>query len=816
MGLEPISCPNTPSAKPNPWHPRRSQPRMRRLGFCGLALICPLLMNGCSNDQPRVAATVESAGISGSVHGGQQPISGAQVQLYAVGTSGSGTAATPLISTPVITDSSGSFNLTGLYACPAQGPEVYLLATGGNPGLASGANNPQIAMMAAIGPCWNLTANTSVEINEVTTVAASYALAPYMQSYSAIGSNSGDAQGMADAFTMAAELANTETGSTPGIGVPTGQIVPSQKLNTLANILSSCVDSSGGTAGDSSPCGLLFSLASTGGTAPTDTVGALLNVARNPTSNVAPIFDLDPPTDAFQPSLFSAPADWTIEIVSPTPSPVLSPTPGTYAVSPAITLSDSDTSAAIYYTTDGSQPTSSSIRYTGAFVLSGTTTIRAVAIASGISSMLAAGTFTLQAATIALTPANITLGPSQTQAFTATVSGTSNAAVTWSLIPAVGSISAVGLYTAPAAVASPQMVEVTATSVADSTKVASATVYLVPPVSVVVTPDSASLTPSQTEAFTATVSGTANTAVTWSLSPAVGSISASGIYTAPAAMPRSATVTITAKSLSDPTKSASSQVTIAPPQAAGYSLEWEDTFSLLNYCTTSTSLCNWYGPGLWWFADDSGIVTDPSGTSVNLNWVRDQSNTESSTNISTISSNGAYYHAWTYGYFEVSMAFNPASGNWPAIWMLPVSMVNPQSPPISGGEIDIFEWFNNPTPTFWGTANVWVKGSIVANNAGANSWPVPTGTNFAAYNTYGVMWTPTAISWYFNNALMGTLNTSTAPFSGAFGGSNPYFLIISEQAGCDGVYFSTAPCLGQVSPLNMQVQWVHVYRSPAK
>jgi hypothetical protein len=250
--------------------------------------------------------------------------------------------------------------------------------------------------MAALGPCGNLTAATSVLINEVTTVAAAYALTPYMKSYGSVGSNSNDAQMMADAFTMAAELANTASGTTPGVGVPTGQVVPSQKLNTLADIVSACINSSGGKAGDSSSCGLLFSLASVAsGGAPTDTIGALLDIAQNPTSNVRPIFDLNPPTDPFQPSLSAAPADWTLGISSPTPSPTFSPTPGNYGVSPSVILSDTNPSAAIYYTTNGSTPTSYSLPYAGAFSMSGTTTVRAVAIAGGISSLLVTGTYTL-------------------------------------------------------------------------------------------------------------------------------------------------------------------------------------------------------------------------------------------------------------------------------------------------------------------------------------------------------------------------------------------------------------------------------------
>jgi hypothetical protein len=80
--------------------------------------------------------------------------------------------------------------------------------------------------------------------------------------------------------------------------------------------------------------------------------------------------------------------------------------------------------------------------------------------------------------TVAVTPASVTLKSSQTQQFTATVSNASNTAVTWTLSPNVGSLSAAGLYTAPPTISTPQTVTLTATSVADATKTATATVSL--------------------------------------------------------------------------------------------------------------------------------------------------------------------------------------------------------------------------------------------------------------------------------------------------------------------------------------------------
>ena len=98
--------------------------------------------------------------------------------------------------------------------------------------------------------------------------------------------------------------------------------------------------------------------------------------------------------------------------------------------------------------------------------------------------------------TISPTSAALAAGQSQTAQFTATVSGTSNTAVSWSVNSVAGgnsttgTIGADGLYAAPEtlpATASSQVVTVTATSMADSTKSASASVALVVPGTVTAT-----------------------------------------------------------------------------------------------------------------------------------------------------------------------------------------------------------------------------------------------------------------------------------------------------------------------------------------
>lgn len=79
---------------------------------------------------------------------------------------------------------------------------------------------------------------------------------------------------------------------------------------------------------------------------------------------------------------------------------------------------------------------------------------------------------------ISLNPASVTLQGGQTQQYQATVTGLANTSVSWSISPQVGTISQAGLYTAPASINSSQTVTVTASSVLDSSKSATAAIAL--------------------------------------------------------------------------------------------------------------------------------------------------------------------------------------------------------------------------------------------------------------------------------------------------------------------------------------------------
>ncbi|HEY4382452.1 MAG TPA: hypothetical protein VGN01_19040 [Acidobacteriaceae bacterium] len=305
----------------------------------GSLLIALTALSGCgvgSSSQNAIKAITPAVKASGSVHGGQQPVTGAVMQLWAVGTTGMGSAATPLIGATVTTSdgtgvansnanagnanntlAAGNFTITGDYTCPTASTLVYLTATGGNPGLTAGTNNSALVLLAPLGQCGALSSSTFVSINEVTTVGAAFALAPFIANSGSIGaaSDSASQQALANGFASVNNLVNTSSGA--ALTLTTGGLfVPQVKIDTLANVLVPCVNSTGPTSAN---CVALFTDATpSGGSAPTTILGAIVDIALNPTNNVTALFNLSQANAAFQPSSTSAPAGWNVIIGSST------------------------------------------------------------------------------------------------------------------------------------------------------------------------------------------------------------------------------------------------------------------------------------------------------------------------------------------------------------------------------------------------------------------------------------------------------------------------------------------------------------------
>lgn len=104
---------------------------------------------------------------------------------------------------------------------------------------------------------------------------------------------------------------------------------------------------------------------------------------------------------------FTASSGSVVETIqTPTASvPIISPAQATYASAQAVTITDPTPHATIYYTTDGSAPTAKSPVYSKSFMVSSTTTVKAVAAASGMAmSPVASSTITIKSAAATAAP----------------------------------------------------------------------------------------------------------------------------------------------------------------------------------------------------------------------------------------------------------------------------------------------------------------------------------------------------------------------------------------------------------------------------
>ncbi len=312
------------------------------------AFMSPLLLTGCGTGALAPATPVQPGAIQGIVHGGQQAVVGAHVYLYAANTAGYNIGAATygsvsLLTSSVLTnepsssgkdssgnyyvttDATGSFNISNDYSCTPDsngvpGQQVYLYAVGGNPG---SGTNPAASFMAILGDCPAIgnffIATPYVWMNEVSTVAAAYAMAGFAYDSTHVSSSGTSLAkvGIENAFANASNLVTLATG-VPLTVTPAGNgTVPQSLIITLANTLAACVNSQGLVTGPTTPttCYTLFTNAESNGstgTEPTDTATAAINIAHNPGSNVNALYVLQTGMPAFGKGLTTQPNDFTM------------------------------------------------------------------------------------------------------------------------------------------------------------------------------------------------------------------------------------------------------------------------------------------------------------------------------------------------------------------------------------------------------------------------------------------------------------------------------------------------------------------------
>jgi hypothetical protein len=328
-----------------------------------LALLASSLVfsAGCSDmssTAPAVNSLATAATLTGKVHGGNQPVVGATVTLWFAG---QGFPVPPATTTAIkaataTTDSTGSFSFTKdtagghdgttpNWSCPTNtgSPLVYVLSQGGNTQNNGGPVNTAASFIALYGDCSSISGSNFVYMSEVTTVATMAVVSQFFNP--ADSTLKADATGqqrlimlnlpntvalLADSATGLANSSKTISaaggGSIAG-GVSLTATPETAKINTLANIISACVN--GATSADPA-CTTLFSSAAppipnttnlNGGIFPTatDTLQALYYICTNPSNsnatNLSALFGLQPAVGApYAPMLSAAPTDWTIGV----------------------------------------------------------------------------------------------------------------------------------------------------------------------------------------------------------------------------------------------------------------------------------------------------------------------------------------------------------------------------------------------------------------------------------------------------------------------------------------------------------------------
>jgi len=105
-------------------------------------------------------------------------------------------------------------------------------------------------------------------------------------------------------------------------------------------------------------------------------------------------------------------------------TPLITPAAGTYTLPTSVTITDTTPGAAIFYTLNGSTPTASSTLYSAPIALTGTTTVSAIAVATGFTnSAVASNVFTIQAGMPMFTPAPGSYTASQNVSITDSTAG---------------------------------------------------------------------------------------------------------------------------------------------------------------------------------------------------------------------------------------------------------------------------------------------------------------------------------------------------------------------------------------------------------
>jgi hypothetical protein len=144
-----------------------------------------------------------------------------------------------------------------------------------------------------------------------------------------------------------------------------------------------------------------------------------------------------------------------------------------------------------------------------------------------------------------------------------------------------------------------------------------------------------------------------------------------------------------------------------------------------------------------------------------------------------------------YGYFEMKAKFPSGEATWPAFWLLNTASKKGRAPE---GEIDVVEYIANPHSANYIATTLHDWSNRTAPAASRHRVPSPTG----GFHTYGMMWTPATMTFYFDSAV--TMRCPTPSIM-----KQPYYLLVDLGIG------SGWPTENTPHTNDLQIQYIRAY-----
>jgi Glycosyl hydrolases family 16 len=246
---------------------------------------------------------------------------------------------------------------------------------------------------------------------------------------------------------------------------------------------------------------------------------------------------------------------------------------------------------------------------------------------------------------------------------------------------------------------------------------------------------------------------------------------------------------------------------LLPPKTlnlTGYHLTFDESFSQMSISDSRTN------DGSRWYAKNEECcmsTTDGTSTAMvgissphnpfslipggGLN-IRLQRNSRSWTSgvLTSVDSSGQGF-SQQYGYFEMKAKFPRGKDTWPAFWLLNTAAKKGRAP---AGEIDVVEYIANPHFANYIATTLHDWSNHTAPAASHHRVPLPT----EGFHTYGMMWTPATMTFYFDSAV--TMRCPTPSIM-----KQPYYLLVDLGIG------SGWPTENTPHANDLQIQYVRAY-----